>query len=133
METDKLYRGLFYFGSAWNFGLSAALFVLTGSLPSIIGIEPPRYPIFIYFNLTSIFFFGCMQWLIARDLHGHRSFVKMLMWAKLAMGLVFVYSMVHDPMAKQLIGFLAPGIAVDVLFGLSFWRFLFFSRAKQAA
>ena len=133
MENDKLYRGLFYFGSAWNFALTATLFILTGSLPSIIGIEPPRYPIFIYFNLTSIFFFGCMQWIIARDLYGHRSFVKMLMWAKLAMGLVFVYSMVHDPLAKQLIGFLAPGIGLDVVFGLCFWRFLVFSRPRSEA
>ena len=131
METDKLYRGLFYLGSGWNFALSATLFVLTGSLPSIIGIEPPRYPIFIYFNLTSVFFFGCMQWIIARDLHGHRSFVKMLMWAKLAMGMVFIYSMIHDTMAQQLIGFLAPGVGLDVLFGLSFWRFLIFSRPRH--
>ncbi len=132
METDRFYRGVFYFGSAWNFALSATLFILTGSLPSIIGIQPPRYPIFIYFNLTSVFFFGCMQWIIARDLRGHRSFVKMLMWAKLAMGVVFVYSMVRDSMAKELIGFLAPGIALDILFGLMFWRFLIFTRPKEA-
>jgi hypothetical protein len=92
METDRLYRVLFYAGSGWNFAIASILFLLTGSLPSIIGIEPPRYPIFIHFDLTSIFFFGCIQWIIARDLHRHRSFVKLLVWAKLAMGAVFFYS-----------------------------------------
>ncbi|GEM_PF-1307792 len=132
METDRLYRVLFYVGSGWNFAIAITLFVLTGSLPSIIGIEPPRYPIFIHFNLTSIFFFGCIQWIIARDLHGHRSFVKLLMWAKLAMGAVFFYSILLDAPAKALMGFLAPGVALDVIFGLIYWRFLIFSRPKVA-
>jgi hypothetical protein len=128
METDRVYKVLFYVGSGWNFCIAATLFVLTGSLPSIIGIEPPRYPIFIHFNLTSIFFFGCIQWIIARDLYGHRSFVKLLMWAKLAMGAVFLYSILLGPSAKALMAFLAPGMAIDVIFGLIFWRFLIFSR-----
>lgn len=130
METDKLYRAMFYVGAGWNFLIAGALFVLTGSLPSIIGIEPPRYPIFIHFNLTSIFFFGIMQVIIARHLYDHRHFVKMLMWAKLAMGAVLLYSILVDAPAKELVGFLAPGIAIDVLFGILFWRFLVFSRAK---
>ena len=133
METDKLYRVVFFVGSGWNFALAATLFVLTGSLPSIVGIEPPRYPIFIYYNLTSIFFFGCIQWIIARDLHGHRSLVKLLMWAKLTMGAVFLYSLLIDAPPKALIGFLAPGVALDLIFGLIFWRFLIFSRPKNAA
>jgi hypothetical protein len=133
METDKLYKAVFYIGAGWNFLIATALFVLTGSLPSIIGIEPPRYPIFIHFNLTSIFFFGIIQLIIARHLHEHRSFVKMLMWAKLAMGVVLLYSILHDAPAKELIGFLAPGIMLDVVFGLLFWRFLVFSRAKAPA
>jgi hypothetical protein len=107
--------------------------VLTGSLPSLIGIEPPLYPIFIYFNLTSIFFFGCIQWIIARDLHSHRSFVKLLMWAKLTMGAVFFYSILFDAPAKALVDFLAPGMVIDVLFGLIFWRFLIYSRPQPRA
>jgi hypothetical protein len=132
METDRLYRLLFYVGSGWNFAIATTLFLLTGSLPSIIGIEPPRYPIFIHFNLTSIFFFGCIQWIIARDLRGHRSFVKLLVCAKLAMGAVLLYSVLLDAPAKALVGFLAPGVALDVIFGLIFWRFLIFSRTKVA-
>jgi len=132
METDRLYRVLFYVGSGWNFAIAIILSVLTGSLPSIIGIEPPRYPIFIHFNLTSIFFFGCIQWIIARDLHSHRSFVKLLVWAKLTMGAVILYSILFDTPAKPLINFLAPGVALDVVFGLIFWRFLIFSRPKSA-
>jgi ABC-type enterochelin transport system permease subunit len=130
METDKLYKALFYLGGGWNFLIATALFVLTGSLPSLIGIEPPRYPIFIYFNLTSIFFFGIMQIMIARHLHEHRDFVKMLMCAKLAMGAVLLYAILVDAPPKELVSFLAPGIVLDVIFGLLFWRFLVFSRAR---
>jgi hypothetical protein len=133
METDRLYKALFYVGSGWNFLIAVALFVLTGSLPSLIGIEQPRYPLFIHFNLTSIFFFGIMQLIIARNLYGHRSFVKMLMWAKLAMGAVLLYSILVDSPPKELVGFLAPGIVLDVIFGLLFWRFLVFSRARVSA
>jgi hypothetical protein len=133
MESDKLYKALFYIGSGWNFFISITIFILTGSLPSMIGIDPPRYPIFIQFNLTSVFFFGCIQWIIARDLHSHRSFVKMLVWAKLAMGVIFIYSLLHDAPAKALIGFLAPGVVLDVIFGLIFWRFLVFSQKRIAA
>ena len=132
MESDKLYKILFYAGSGWNFVMSIGVFFFIGSLPSMIGIEPPRYPIFIYFNLMSVFFFGCIQWIIASDLHGHRSFVKMLVWAKLAMAAVLLYSILRDAPAKELVGFLAPGVAVDVLFGLVFWRFLVFSGRKVA-
>jgi hypothetical protein len=130
METDRLYKVMFYVGSGWNFAIASTLFLLTGSLPSIIGIEPPRYPIFINFNLMSIFLFGCMQWIIARDLRGHRSFVKLLMWSKLAMGAVFLYSALIDATVKALMGFLAPGVTLDVIFGLIFWRFLIYSRTK---
>ena len=133
MESDRLYKVLFYVGSGWNFAIASILFLLTGSLPSIIGIEPPRYPIFIHFDLMSVFFFGCIQWIIARDLHSHRSFVKLLVWAKLAMGVVFFYSILVDAPAKALISFLAPGVALDVILGLIFWRFLIFSRTKVAA
>ena len=133
METDKLYKALFYIGAGWNFFIATALFVLTGSLPTIIGIEPPRYPIFIHFNLTSIFFFGVMQVIVARHLHDYRSFVTMLMWAKLAMGAVLLYSILVDAPPKELIGFLAPGIVLDVIFGLIFWRFLVFSRTRVSA
>jgi hypothetical protein len=132
MESDKLYKILFTVGSGWNFVMSIGVFALIGSLPAIIGIEPPRYPIFIYFNLMSIFFFGCIQWIISRNLYGHRSFVKMLVWAKLAMAAVLVYSILRDAPAKELVGFLAPGVVIDVIFGLIFWRFLVFSARKTA-
>jgi len=105
---------LFYVGSGWNFVISITLFLLVSSLPSIIGIEPPRYPLFIYFDLMSIFFFGCIQWIIARNLYAHRSFVKMLVWAKLAMGAVLLYSIFLDAPPKALTGFLAPGVVLDV-------------------
>jgi hypothetical protein len=132
MESDRLYKFLFYVGSGWNFVISTTLFLLAGSLPSMIRIEQPRYPIFILFDLMSIFFFGCIQLIIARDLHGHRSFVKLLVWAKLAMGAVFLYSILLYTPPKALINFLAPGVVLDVIFGLIFWRFLIFSSKKVA-
>ncbi len=131
MESDKLYRIIFYVGAGWNFAIAAALLVMTSSLPTLLNIEPPRYPLFIHLNLMSIFFFGCMQWVIARNLHGHRSFVKVLMWAKLAMSVVFVYSIVVDKPPMELVSFLAPGMVVDVIFGLIFWRFLVYERAMS--
>jgi len=54
------------------------------------------------------------------------------MWAKLAMGAVLFYSILLGSSPKALIGFLAPGMAIDVVFGLIFWRFLMFSRPKAA-
>lgn len=33
-------------------------------------------------------------------------------------------------MEKELMGFLAPGVVIDVIFGLIYWRFLVFSRTK---
>jgi hypothetical protein len=133
MESDKLYRVLFFIGSGWNFVMSIGAFVLVGSLPAMIGIAPPLYPIFIYFNLMSVFFFGCMQWIIARNLRSYRSIVKMLVWAKLAMAAVLLYSILHDAPAKELVGFLAPGVVVDVIFGLIFWRFLVYSGPRATA
>jgi hypothetical protein len=71
-----------------------------------------------------------MQIMIARHLHEHRDFVKMLMCAKLAMGAVLLYAILVDAPPKELVSFLAPGIVLDVIFGLLFWRFLVFRRAR---
>lgn len=132
MESDKLYRTVFFVGAGWNFVISIGIFMLIGSLPAIVHIEPPRYPMFIEFNLMSTFFFGVIQLIIARNLYGHRSFVKMLMWAKFVMGFLFVYSILIDAPPKELVGFLAPGMVIDVVFGLIFWRFLVYSRQRSA-
>jgi hypothetical protein len=130
-ESDRIYRTIFYVGSVWNFCISIGMFLLVGSLPSMLAIAPPRYPVFIYFNLMSVFFFGCFQWIVAKNLHRHRSVVKLLMCAKLAMGGLYLYSLFFDAPAKELMSFLAPGMVVDFIFGLIFWRFLVYSRAKQ--
>lgn len=129
-ESDRIYRIVFYVGSIWNFCISIGMFLLVGSLPSMLAIAPPRYPVFIYFNLMSVFFFGCFQWIVARDLRRHRSVVKLLMCAKIAMGGLYLYSLFFDAPAKELMSFLAPGMIVDFIFGLIFWRFLIFSRPR---
>jgi len=128
METERLYKIVFYAGCGWNWITSIALFILIDSLPTLLGIDPPHYPIFIQFNLMSVFFFGWIQWIIARNLHGHRSFVVLLVWAKLSMIVIFMYSILLYTPSRALINFLAPGMIVDFLFGLLFWRFLVFSR-----
>lgn len=47
------------------------------------------------------------------------------------MGVVFGYALVVAPMPVELIGFLAPGMVIDVLFGLAFWRFLVYARTGR--
>lgn len=131
MESDKVYRIIFYLGAGCNFSAAVSVLLLMDSLPRIIGIEPPRYSILIYFNLMSIFFFGCMQWTIARNLRLNRSMVKILMWAKFAMAIVFLYAHIVDPPVKELALFLVPLVSMDFLFGLAFWRFLVYSRARH--
>ncbi|MBI4428500.1 MAG: hypothetical protein HY562_05220 [Ignavibacteriales bacterium] len=132
MESYKLYKALFFAGSGWNFAIAGSLFVLTPWLHTIIGVEPPRYPIFIQFNLMSIFFFGCLQWMVARDPLNLRSVARLLMWAKFTMVGIFVFSLLTQASPKALAVFLLPGIAIDGGFGLIFWRFLVFSRSKPS-
>ena len=133
MESDKLYKIVFYVGCSWNFIIAAALLVTTPTLHTMVGIAAPLYPMFIYFNLMSIFSFGCIQWIIARNLYGHRSFVKLLAFAKFAMVVLFIYSILIDVPPKELVLFLLPGMIVDTVFGFAFWRFLVFSRPKAAS
>lgn len=132
METLKLYKIVFLVGSGWNFVTSVVIFFLIGSLPALIGIAQPNYPVFIYFNLMSVFFFGCIQWTIATHLDNSRSFVKILVWSKLVMGAVFTYAMIIGPFSKELFSFLVPGMVIDVVFGLIYWRFLVFSRRASS-
>ena len=132
MESDKLYKTVFLAGAGWNFAIAIGLFVMLGPLPTMIHIDPPRYPMFVDFNLMSIFFFGIIQLIIARNLYSHRSIVTMLMWAKFALVFMFCYSIVVDSPPKELTSFLAPGMVIDLLFGLIFWRFLVFSRQRLA-
>ena len=132
MESDKVYRTVFYVGTGWNITVAIGMFIMLGSLPTMIHIEPPRYPMFIEFNLMTTFFFGIIQLTIARNLYSYRSFVTILMWAKLVFVFLYCYSIVVDAPPKELVGFLAPGMVIDFLFGLAFWRFLVFSRRRSA-
>ena len=133
MESERNYRIMFYVGSAWNFIMSTSLLISTPTLHEQVGIPAPLYPMFIYFNIMSIFFFGCMQWMVARNLWNSRPLVKLLMWAKFGMGIVFVYSIFVSAPPRELVMFLLPGMSVDVLFGMLFWRFLAYSRGKTSA
>lgn len=127
METERFYRGVFYAGSVWNFLVSLPVMFLVPALPAMLKIDAPRHPIFIYFNLMTVFMFGCLQVVIARNLHTARPYVKILFWSKIFTVLVFVYGLIFLAMPSSLSGFLAPGMAVDFVFALLFWRYLIFS------
>ena len=134
MESERFYRGVFYAGSAWNFVASVPTFFLVGSLPGMIEIDPPNFPIFIYFNLMTMFLFGCIQFTVGRNLPGARPFVKILIWSKILTVLIFIAGLILLSMPSGLISFLAPGIVLDLIFGLFFWRYLSIaSKLKTAA
>ena len=95
----------------------------------MLGIEPPRYSVFIYLNLMTLVIFGCMQWTVARRLREERSLVKLLIAAKFSMAIVFLYVQIADAPVKELSVFLAPMVIFDFLMGLLFWRFLVYSRS----
>lgn len=127
MENERFYRGVFYAGCVWNFLVSLPVMLLVQALPSMLKIEPPRFPIFIYFNLMTVFMFGCVQFVIARNLQTARPYVKILFWSKIFTVLVFIAGLAFLTMPPSLSGFLAPGMVVDFLFALLFWRYLVFS------
>lgn len=132
MESERFYRGVFYAGSGWNFLTSIPTMFLVGTLPAMIQIEAPRYPLFIYFNLMTMFMFGCVQFAVARHLSVARPFVKILVWSKMLTVLTFVAAIVFLAMPANLTRFLAPGMFADLVFGALFWRYLVFS-AKEPA
>ena len=133
MENDKFYKTVFYIGCIWNFAVSVMLFILVGSLPEMLKIQPPNHSLFIYFNLYTIFVFGMMQFMVARDMRNSRNMVFILMWAKFIMLAVFVYVLIIDTPAKELTEFLAPGMVIDLIFGLLFWRFLIYGKKQVTA
>jgi hypothetical protein len=133
MESERLYRVVFYSGCGWNLLASIPTFFLVSLLPSLIEIADPRYPIFIYFNLMTVALFGCIQFTVARNLRVSRGFVKILAWSKILTFSIFVGSLFLLDMPGNLITFLAPGMVIDLLFGLLFWRYLTFSKRQQAA
>jgi len=131
MESVRFYRWVFYAGGVWNFLASVPTLFLVGSLPEMIQIDAPLYPIFIYFNLMTMMMYGFIQFAVARHMDTARPFVKILVWAKMLTVAVFVACIFLLPTPRGLIDFLAPGIALDLVFGSLFWRYLAFS-AKPA-
>ncbi len=130
MESERFYRGVFYSGSLWNFVASVPTMFLVDALPDFIGIDPPNHSIFIYFNLMTMFLFGCIQFTVARHLSEARPFVKILLWSKFLTVAVFLGSLVLLPMAAGLIEFFIPGMVIDSVFGILFLRYLFFSAKR---
>lgn len=131
MENEGFYKKVFFVGSAWNFLASVPTFFLVGLLPGMIGIEDPKYPIFIYFNLMTMFLFGCVQFTVGRNLATARPYVKILVWSKLLTVLIFLGGLALLSMPVGLVNFFAPGMVLDLILGLLFWRYLMFS-AKVA-
>jgi hypothetical protein len=133
MESERVYRGIFYAGSGWNFLASIPTLFLVGSLPGLIDIEAPNYPIFVYFNLITMSMYGCVQFAVARHLATSRPYVKILVWAKFLTVLCFIFGLLFLSMPPNLSSFLGPGIFLDLIFGLLFWRYLVFSSKTAAA
>lgn len=127
MESERFYRGVFYSGSIWNFVASVPTMFLVNALPGLIGIDPPNHVIFIYFNLMTMFLFGCIQFTVARHLAESRPFVKILVWSKFLTVSVFLGALAFLPMAQGLTEFFTPGMVIDLVFGILFLRYLFYS------
>ncbi|MEX2116657.1 MAG: hypothetical protein WEB37_07210 [Bacteroidota bacterium] len=130
MESERFYRGVFYSGSIWNFIASVPTMFLVNALPDLIGIEPPNHVIFIYFSLMTMFLFGCIQFTIARHLIEARPYIRILVWSKLLTVAIFIGALAFLPMASGLTEFLFPGMIIDLLFGLLFLRYLFYSAKR---
>ncbi len=133
MESERIYRGIFYAGGGWNFLASIPTIFLVGTLPGLIDIEAPNYPIFVYFNLMTMSMYGCVQIAVARNLATSRPYIKILVWAKLLTVFFFVFGLLFLSMPPNLSGFLGPGIFLDLIFGLLFWRYLVFSSKPAVA
>ncbi|HWP81441.1 MAG TPA: hypothetical protein VNN76_02185 [Bacteroidota bacterium] len=121
MDTERFYRAVYYAGSGWNFLASVPTFFLVGILPAMLQIDPPLYPIFIYFNLMTMFLFGCIQFTVARNLSTSRPYVKILIWSKLLTVGIFMGGFFLLSIPRGLIEFLAPGMFLDLIFGILFW------------
>ena len=132
MESERLYRGIFYGGGGWNLLASIPTAFLISTLPSMLQIEAPRYPVFIYFNLMTMVLFAFVHFTVARNLGTARPYVKILVWSKMLTVVVFVAGIIFMRMPAALIEFLAPAISIDLILGAIFWRYLVFS-AKQTA
>lgn len=128
MESSLLYQRVFYAGAIWNWAASIPIFFLVQSLPGMLHIEDPRYPIFIYFNLMTVMLFGCVQFTVARNIATTRPFIKILVWSKILTVIVFVGALFLLSTPRGLVEFIGPGMAVDLVFGLLFWRYLWFSK-----
>ncbi|HEX9615316.1 MAG TPA: hypothetical protein VGA55_07400 [Bacteroidota bacterium] len=120
MKTERFFRFIFYTGAAWNFLVSVPLVFLVPFLPSTIQIDPPRYPLFIYFNLMTVFLFAWIHLIVARSPLESRSLVTVLLWSKFLTVLVFAASLLFLPMPAGLVEFFLPGMIIDFIFGLLF-------------
>lgn len=129
-ETDKLYVRILRVGGVWNWLAALSTFILVPFLPDELNIEPPRYPLFIHFNLMTIVLFGFIHFYVANRLSTMRGMMKILMWSKLLTAGVFAYTATMTDMPGALSEFLAPAMCLDLAFGLVYLRYLFYSRAK---
>jgi len=122
METERFYRIVLYVGAGWNFLVSVPTFFLVNSLPSMIDIEPPKYPIFIYFNLMTVFLFAWIHLLAARSPFESRPLMTILAWSKLLTVIIFAGALLFLSMPAGLIEFFLPGMIIDLILGLLFIR-----------
>ncbi len=130
MERERFYRGVFIAGGTWNLLVAVPTFFLVHRLASMFGLEEPRYPIFIYFNLMTVAMFGFVAFYVARNLATSRGLVKILVYSKLLTFAIFGAAYFALKMPDALINLIGPGMFVDLALGMLYWRYLVLSAPK---
>jgi hypothetical protein len=122
MERSLLHRRILLAGGIWNLAMGVSITFLVPWLPTILKIEEPRYPIFIYFNLMTVTMFGFVALTMSRHLAAMRPLLPVLVWSKIMTFGVFIAAVLFLPTPPKLSEFLAGGMVIDLILGLLYWR-----------
>lgn len=122
MDRSLLHRRILLAGGIWNLAMGIPITLLVPFLPSLLLIEEPRYPVFIYFNLMTVTMFGFVALTMSRHLAAMRPLLPVLVWSKILTFGVFIATILLLPTPRELIEFLAGGMVIDLILGLLYWR-----------
>lgn len=130
MENERPYRKVFYAECGRNFLVTLPIVFLVGCLPTMIDTAALRYSVFIYFNLMTMVLLGCLQFTVACHLHTAKPSVKVPAWSTILLVLLFLATVVFLPMPVALREFVLPSMAIGLMVGLLFCRYLHLSAVK---
>lgn len=122
MDRSLIHRRILLAGGIWNLAMGIPITLLVPWLPTLLKIEDPRYPIFIYFNLMTVTMFGFVALTMSRHLVAMRPLLPVLVWSKVLTFGVFIAAVLWLPMPGELTEFLAGGMVIDLILGLLYWR-----------